>query len=69
MPKIITPSETALVLTIRQFCDLFAIGRDSFYAEVNAGRLAVAKIGAKTLIAKTEAERWFAGRQVRHVAA
>lgn len=63
MPKIRPPSESALVMTVNQFCEMFAIGRDAFYSEVNAGRLRVAKIGARTLVAKAEAARWFAAAQ------
>lgn len=66
MPKIISASEEAVVLTVDQFCTRYAVGRDFFYAEVKRGGLAVHKIGMRTLVAKGEAERWFRSKEVRH---
>lgn len=66
MPKIKLASEAAVVLTVPQFLERYAIGRDTFYNEVNAGRLPIAKVGTRTLVAKIAAAAWFEGRQVRH---
>ena len=59
MPKIVQPSESAIVLTVPQFLNLYGIGRDLFYAEVARGSLRVAKVGSRTLISKDEAARWW----------
>lgn len=71
MPKIIPASEQAVVLTVPQFCERFAIGRDAFYREVREGCLRVVKVGMRTFVAKTEAARWFESKMVEaaHVAA
>ena len=45
-------------LTVAEFCAAYRISRSTFYAEVKAGRLFARKIGNKTIILKSEAERW-----------
>ena len=46
-------------LTIAQFGQSYKLGRTKIYEEINAGRLEARKIGSKTLIPNTAAERWF----------
>lgn len=67
MPHIKHPSPDALVFSVPQFLSAYGISRDTYYREVKEGRLAVAKIGDRRLIAKSEGERWFKERMVRHV--
>ena len=45
-------------LSITEFCESFGIGRTSVYAEINAGRLRVVKVGNRTLVLMEDAERW-----------
>lgn len=45
---------------IPEFCQRYAISRTSLYKEVTANRLSPFKRGRRTLIARAEAERWFA---------
>ena len=47
-------------LTVEEFCRCYRVGRTTAYEEINAGRLAAKKRGARTLIARNEAQRWFA---------
>lgn len=46
---------------INDFCDSFSISRSEFYCQVNDAKLAIVKVGKRTLIPVPEAERWFAG--------
>ena len=46
--------------SVNDFCHWAGIGRTAFYAELKAGRLSVRKFGSRTLIFKSEAERWLA---------
>ena len=48
-------------LTVEAFCEKYNVGRTSFYEEVAAGRLQARKRGARTLISRDEARRWFNG--------
>lgn len=50
----------SLHLTIADFCRAYRIARSSAYRELAAGRLAALKRGARTVIARVEAERWAA---------
>jgi len=68
MPKISTPPAEAVVLTVPQFLSRYGIGRDLFYDEVRAGRLAILKVGSRTLVSKEEASRWLASKEVCQVA-
>ena len=43
-----------------EFCRKFCLSRSTFYREVHARRLRVLKRGKRTLIERTEAERWYA---------
>jgi excisionase family DNA binding protein len=47
-----------LVLTVQEACALASIGRTKLYEEVRAGRLAVRKRGSRTLINRTELDRY-----------
>lgn len=49
---------TRQLLTVRQFCDLYGIGRTTFYSEVKAGRIPIVKIGTATRIACEDADQW-----------
>lgn len=44
---------------VSEFCTKYAISKASFYREVTANRLHIIKRGHTTLVARTEAERWF----------
>lgn len=48
-----------ITLTVNEFTEQFGISRQTFYNEVRAGRLGMFKVGRKTLIPKSEAERWY----------
>jgi len=45
--------------TLDKFCERFDQSRSSAYREINAGRLAAKKRGARVLIERAEARRWF----------
>lgn len=47
-------------LTISSFCRVYNIGRTFVYAEISKGRLEARKAGSRTIILRTEAERWAA---------
>lgn len=44
--------------TIKQFCEEFGIGRSLAYAEIAAGRLRSRKVGKRTLVMRSDVERW-----------
>ena len=44
--------------TVDRFCEKYGIGKTKLYEEMNEGRLKARKLGKKTLIAFSEAERW-----------
>lgn len=44
--------------TIADFCRSYGIGRTKTYAEIAAGRLLARKVGKRTLILKSDADRW-----------
>jgi excisionase family DNA binding protein len=46
------------VITIKEFCQAYAIGRTSTYGEINAGRLKTVRLGRRTLIPVDNAEAW-----------
>ena len=46
-------------LTVRAFCERYSIGRTAVYEEIKAGRLIAKKRGARVLIERAEACRWF----------
>jgi excisionase family DNA binding protein len=45
-------------LTISGFCKLYNIGRTHLYEEIRAGRLTARKTGKRSLILRSEADRW-----------
>lgn len=45
-------------MNLDQFCRWACVGRTKAYAEIKAGRLVMRKIGAKSVILRTDAERW-----------
>jgi len=47
-----------LALSVAEFCRICSIGRSTFYLEVKAGRISIRKVGKRTLIPASEAERW-----------
>jgi len=47
-------------LSIDEFAAKFSICRVSVYRELNEGRLQAKRIGRRTVIARDEADRWFA---------
>lgn len=52
-----------IVFRVADFLLRFDISKSSFYREVAAERLSIIKRGRRTLIARDEAERWFASLQ------
>ncbi|MDD3371625.1 MAG: hypothetical protein PHE27_07365 [Alphaproteobacteria bacterium] len=46
---------------VSEFCQIYVISKASFYREVQAGRLHILKRGRRSLVERTEAERWFGG--------
>jgi hypothetical protein len=44
---------------VKEFCQRYAISKASFYRETAANRLRTIKRGRTTLVACTEANRWF----------
>lgn len=44
--------------TVKEFCQMFSIGRSTFYAEVASGRLLTKKVGSRTLVLIADAESW-----------
>jgi len=47
-------------LSISEFCKQFSVGRTKVYSEISAGRLAVKKVGRRTIITAQAAESWLA---------
>lgn len=47
-------------LEVSEFCTVYRISRTAFYEEIKAKRLTVKKLGAKTLIPRTNARAWLA---------
>ena len=45
-------------MNVDEFCKWARIGRTTAYAEAKAGRLILRKIGAKTIILRSDAEGW-----------
>jgi hypothetical protein len=46
-------------LSIAEFCARYGVGRTAAYKEINDGRLEARKRGARTLIPRASARRWF----------
>ena len=45
-------------LTIKEFAELFRTSRGTVYNEVKAGKLSIAKVGARAIITRGEARRY-----------
>ena len=45
-------------MSVSEFCRWASIGRTKMYAEVKTGRITPRKIGAKTIILRSDAEAW-----------
>lgn len=54
-----TEHDTDGAFQIEEFCRRFGVGRTTAYEEINAGRLVAKKRGARVLIERSEARRWF----------
>lgn len=52
------------LLTIRQACEEYAMSRSSLYREIDAGRLALRKIGKSSRIARDDLDAWLAALPV-----
>ena len=52
------------LLTVRDVCALYSIGRTTLYREVAAGRLRLRKMGTATRIAREDVEAWVASLPV-----
>lgn len=54
------PTELGLAhaYSVRQFGQLFNIGRSSIYEEIRCGRLKIRKVGKRTLITHQDAMDW-----------
>lgn len=52
----ITPHKMAL--TVSEFCSAYSVGRSTFYQLVKSDRIRPLKVGKRTVIAVSEAERW-----------
>ena len=62
MPTTHSPNQIAspppAAMTIPEFCRWSRIGRTAAYREIKLGRLRLVKVGAKSLILVSDAERW-----------
>lgn len=45
-------------MSVADFCRDFSISPTTFYAQVKIGKLAILKMGRRTLVSRAEAERW-----------
>lgn len=57
------PKTCLLVLTVREFCAHYNVGRTYAFEEMSAGRLEYFYYGAHRRIAVDDAERWLAKKQ------
>jgi hypothetical protein len=51
--------DTPIALSIKDFCQNYGVGRSLTYQLIGAGILEAKKQGAKTLIDRASAERWY----------
>ncbi|MEA0858482.1 excisionase family DNA-binding protein [Xanthomonas campestris pv. campestris] len=49
-----------ICLNVREACAALSIGRSTFYQLAGSGRLSLIKLGKKTLVARTELDRFVA---------
>jgi excisionase family DNA binding protein len=52
------------MLSVREFCRLYSIGRSLAYEEMKSGRLVYCKVGRRRLIRLDDAERWSARTRI-----
>lgn len=45
-------------LTVSEFCRAYGIGRTFLYDQLKSGKLTACKAGTRTLILRSEADRW-----------
>jgi hypothetical protein len=45
-------------MTVPEFCSWARVGRTTLYAEVKAGRIKLRKIGAKSVILRSDGDEW-----------
>ena len=50
---------TLIAFSIKDFCQTYGVGRSVAYQLIGAGTLQAKKVGAKTLIDRASAERWY----------
>lgn len=50
--------EPSGAMSVDEFCRWACIGKTKAYAEAKSGRLQLRKVGSKTVVLRTEAERW-----------
>ena len=53
------------ILGIKEFVNLYGIGRDKTFEEINSGRLKAVVVGKRTLIPVDFAEQWLANLPLR----
>ena len=52
--------------TINNFCEHYGIGRTLTYELLAEGKITAKKVGSRTLIERSVAERWFASQPDYH---
>jgi excisionase family DNA binding protein len=60
MSKMQEGGRTKEALSVNEFCARYGVGLTTAYKEIREKRLSIRKVGRRTLIPVTEAERWFA---------
>lgn len=53
-----TIQEAKALLSVKEFCHLAGIGRTTFYQQIQEGRIIAKKFGRRTLIPRSEFERF-----------
>jgi excisionase family DNA binding protein len=53
-----TMDNQRIAYAVPEFCQLAGIGRSTLYEEIKAGRIAVVKVGRRTLITAEEGRAW-----------
>lgn len=56
--------DNKLAYSVPELAAAAGVGRTTIYEEVKAGRLVIAKVGAKTLIPVDRAREWIKSREV-----
>ena len=50
--------DTREAFAVREFCARYGICRQTFYNELKRGRINARKVGKKTVILRSDAEKW-----------